>query len=119
MPKAIDFQNPGDMSKISCSEIYEQLLLLRDDPDAFEKAANGLKKALISQLSGGGSAEFNCLQQIQQGVDDLVGQSPDPMTGAAEVFFLMTQKFGEGVDKLLDQIAVEAALKERPGNPLC
>lgn len=110
MGKPIDFENPGDVTKIGLLDVYKQLSLLRDDPEAFERAANSLKKASIAQFGAGGYE--SSLEALQKEIDAVAKSAPNAMEGAANVFAMMTQSFTSVVDGLIDEIDINQAIKE-------
>jgi hypothetical protein len=110
MGKPIDFENPGDVTKIGLFDVYQQLSLLRDDPEAFERAADSIKKAGIAQFGAGGYQ--GSLEALQKKIDTVVKSAPNAMQGAASVFAMMTQSFTLVVDGLIDEIDIDKAMKE-------
>lgn len=107
MKKAIDFGHPGDAPHINLLEVYEQLCLLRENLDDFEKAAESLRAAFIAQ-----SHNPDSLQKLQQMTDSVLRQMTNPLGRATVAFTLMTQSFALSVKLLLDQLEIKKALAE-------
>lgn len=80
--KAIDFANPGDVRKIDLVDVYEQLSVLRENPEEFQKAADSLKRAFITQLSVD-SRQQSSLEKLQKEIDVVVKKAPSALQGAA------------------------------------
>jgi hypothetical protein len=109
----IDFENPKNVQHFELLDMYQQLLPLRDDPEAFQKAADNLRKAFLDEEKNG--RFIPALRKLQAEADEIVRNSPDPMAAAAEIICKAVQSSCAGMNAIFDHVDVEVATKESIG----